>query len=229
MNRIQPVNNLVNNNTLNSSPLGDGGINKLFPVFLKLEQLHVLLIGAGNVGLEKLQALMNNAPGTKIRVVAKDVADSFAAFANQHKTVEIIIDEYKLGYLNECDIVVAAVNDIAISKRIRDDARQKGKLINVADTPELCDFYLGSSVTKGNLKLAISTNGKSPTISKRLREVFSEMLPDELDDVINNLQVLRNSLQGDFKNKVEELNKITQKLVEKPVSEAEKYEQYWFL
>src|SRR4051812_22880799 len=99
MNRIQPVNNLVNNNTLHSSPLGDGGkdggINKLFPVFLKLEQLHVLLIGAGNVGLEKLQALMNNAPATKIRVVAKDVADSFAAFANQHKTVEIIIDEYK--------------------------------------------------------------------------------------------------------------------------------------
>src|SRR3954454_9139236 len=102
MNKIEPV----NNNTSNSSPSGDGGksegVNKLFPVFLKLEQLHVLLIGAGNVGLEKLQALINNALGTKIRVVAKEVADSFAAFANQYETVEIIIDEYKPDYLNDC-------------------------------------------------------------------------------------------------------------------------------
>src|SRR4051812_33599631 len=196
-----------------NSPLADE-VNKLFPVFLKLEQLRVLLIGAGNVGLEKLQALINNALGTKIRVVAKEVADSFAAFANQYETVEIIIDEYKPDYLNDCDIVIAAVNDIATSKRIREDAKQKGKLINVADKPELCDFYLGSIVTKGNLKLAISTNGKSPTIAKRLKEIFNELLPEELDDVLNNIQQIREKLKGDFQNKVQQLNQITKVLVE---------------
>jgi len=214
MNKIEPV----NNNMLNSPPSGDegksGDINKLFPVFLKLEQLHVLLIGAGNVGLEKLQAIINNAPKTKIRVVAKDVSSSFAALANQFKTVEVIVAEYKPDYLNECNIVIAAVNDITTSKRIRDDAKQRGKLINVADKPELCDFYLGSIVTKGNLKLAISTNGKSPTVAKRLKEVFNELLPEELDEVLNNIQQIRNNLKGDFKNKVHKLNELTKVLLE---------------
>jgi len=221
MNKDEPA----NNSTLNSPPsepastsrkggAKSGGINNLFPVFLKLEELRVLLIGAGNVGLEKLQALINNAPATKIRVVAKDVADSFAALAHQYKAVEIIKDEYTPAYLNECDIVIAAVNDITTSKRISDDAKQKGKLINVADKPELCDFYLGSIVTKGSLKLAISTNGKSPTIAKRLKEVFNELLPEELDEVLNNMQQIRNNLKGDFKNKVHKLNELTKVLIE---------------
>jgi len=201
-------------NHINSTS-GDNG-NNLFPVFLKLEQLHVLLIGAGNVGLEKLQAIINNSPETKIKVVAKEVADSFAALADQYKNVEIVLAEYEHYYLDECDIVIAAVNDVPTSKRIRDDAKQKGKLINVADKPELCDFYLGSIVTKGNLKLAISTNGKSPTVAKRLKEVFNELLPEELDEVLNNIQQIRNKLKGDFKNKVHKLNELTKVLLEDP-------------
>src|SRR6476620_5104497 len=136
-----------------NSPVGDRGVNNLFPVFLKLEQLHVLVIGASNVGLEKLQAVINNAPQTKVTVVAKEVADSFAALANLYENVEIVIAEYEPRYLDGCDIVIAAVNDVTTSKRIRDDARHKGKLINVADKPELCDFYLGSIVQKGTFKL----------------------------------------------------------------------------
>ncbi len=207
----------------------DKETNKLFPIFLKLEDMRVLLIGAGNVGVEKLHAIVNNAPATQVLVIAKDINEEFKELAALHPNVHVQQTNYKADYLNDCDIVIAAVNDIALSTVIRNDAKAKGKLINVADKPYLCDFYLGSVVTKGNLKLAISTNGKSPTVAKRLREVFSELLPDELDEIMNNLQTIRNSLQGDFKNKVEELNKITQTLVEKPLSEAEKYEQYWFL
>lgn len=203
--------------------------NNLFPVFLKLEDMRVLLIGAGNVGVEKLNAIVNNAPATQVLVIAKEINDEFSELAALHPNVHVKQTAYSAEYLNDCDIAIAAVNDIALSTAIRNDAKVRGKLINVADKPYLCDFYLGSVVTKGNLKLAISTNGKSPTLSKRLREVFNELLPDELDDIIINLQLVRNNLQGDFKNKVEELNKITQKLVEKPLSDAEKYEQYWFL
>ena len=205
------------NNESNSpnSPLEVGGnINTLFPVFFKLEQLHVLLIGGGNVALEKLQAIVNNAPKTNVTVVAREVFGSFKEEANKHATVNIIIAEYESHYLDDCDLVIAAVNDIPTSERIRNDAKQKGKLINVADKPELCDFYLGSIVTKGNLKLAISTNGKSPTVAKRLREVFNELLPDELEEVLNNLQQIRNKLKGDFTNKVHQLNEITKILIE---------------
>lgn len=189
-------------------------INNLFPVFLKLENLRVLLIGAGNVGLEKLQAIINNAPKTKVTVVAKEISDCFAEVANQYSTIEIIKTSYNSSFLDDCDILISAVNDLQLSEQIRNDAKQKGKLINAADKPALCDFYLGSIVTKGNLKLAISTNGKSPTVAKRLKEIFNELLPDELDDVLNNLQQIREKLKGDFQNKVHRLNEITKVLVD---------------
>ena len=203
--------------------------NHLFPVFLKLEEMRVLLVGAGNVGLEKLNAILNNSPATTVRVVAKDITDEFRQLASQHNNINVIQAEYNPSYLDDCHIVIAAVNDIALSTVIRNDAKAKGKLINVADKPYLCDFYLGSVVTRGNLKMGISTNGKSPTMAKRLKEIFQEMLPEELDEVMDNLHLIRNSLEGDFHSRIKELNKITQSLVEKPMSEAEKYEQYWFL
>lgn len=84
----------------------------------------------------------------------------------------------------------------------------------MADKPELCDFYLGSIVQKGDLKIAISTNGKSPTIAKRLKEVLNEGLPAELDNTLQQMSHLRNSLNGDFAYKVKKLNEVTSILVE---------------
>lgn len=205
---------MSNHDVLHNQPaMAKEHANKLFPVFFKLEQMHVLLIGGGNVALEKLQAIVNNAPATKVTVVAKEIFDVFREEAVKHPTIEIINASYEPFYLDNCDLVIAAVNDIPTSELIRRDAKAKGKLINVADKPELCDFYLGSIVTKGNLKLAISTNGKSPTVAKRLKEVFNEMLPEELEDVLNNLQHIRNKLKGDFTNKVQQLNEITKVLL----------------
>ncbi|HVX49978.1 MAG TPA: bifunctional precorrin-2 dehydrogenase/sirohydrochlorin ferrochelatase [Chitinophagaceae bacterium] len=200
--------------------------NHLFPVFLKLEELNVLLIGAGSAGLEKLNAILNNSPATKVTVVAQHISEDFNNAARR-QNITLIKDSYSPGFLEDADIVICAVNDPSLSKIIRDDAKQRGKLVNVADKPALCDFYLGSIVSKGNLKLAISTNGKSPTLAKRLREVFSEMLPGELDEVMDNLQQIREQLKGDFAHKVSELNRITKTLVEKPAPKDA--EDYWFL
>ena len=212
-----------------SLPCGEvgGGINHLFPVFLKLEQLKVLLIGAGNVGLEKLTAIVNNSPATHVTVIAKEVLPAFAELALQAKHVHIIQTTYQASFIDNADIVISAVNDLELSKTIKADAQQRSKLINVADKPELCDFYLGSIVTRGSVKLAISTNGKSPTVAKRLKEVLQDLLPDELEEVLDNLQQIREQLKGDFQHKVSELNKITKTLVEKPVPKDA--EDYWFL
>ena len=93
--------------------------------------------------------------------------------------------------------------------------------MNVADTPDQCDFYLGSIVQKGNLKIAISTNGKSPTMAKRMKEVLQQALPNELDDSITNLNTIRNKLNGSFETKVKRLNEITQVLIDDSVVEKE--------
>ena len=85
--------------------------------------------------------------------------------------------------------------------------------MNIADTPDLCDFYLGGIVTKGNVKIAISTNGKSPTMAKRLRQFFEELIPDDVDDLVINLNQYRKTLKTNFKHKVNVLNELTKEFI----------------
>ncbi len=189
--------------------------NDLFPIFLKLEQLRLLIVGGGNVALEKLHAVLQNSPLTNIQIVATEIRPEIKELAAKHENIVLQARPFESIDLDNCEIVIVAVNDKSISESIYTEAKQKGKLLNVADTPELCDFYLSSIVKKGNLKIAISTNGKSPTIAKRLKETFTAALPDELDQVLDNMYRIRNRLNGNFEHKVKKLNALTRILVEK--------------
>lgn len=193
--------------------------NPLFPVFLKLNDLHTVVIGAGNVGLEKLTAILNNSPEAKVTVIALSILPEVHSLAAEYKKVSIVQKSFTDSDLDNADVVIAATNDSELNKFARESAHERKLLINVADKPELCDFYLGSIVQKGDLKIAISTNGKSPTIAKRLKEVLNEGLPDELDTTLQQMSELRNSLSGDFTDKVRKLNAVTSVLVEPKVIE----------
>jgi siroheme synthase-like protein len=197
--------------------VADSG-NNLFPVFIKLENLRVLIIGGGNVGLEKLQAVVQNSPAARIRLVSPTINEKIFKIIRHHPNITIEQRAYSINDMDDADIVIAAVNNLNTSEQIRDDAHKKGKLVNVADKPELCDFYLSSVVRKGNLKIAISTNGKSPTIAKRLKEVINNLIPDEVDDVLENMQLIRNQMNGDFHEKVKQLNDLTKTLVAKQIT-----------
>jgi uncharacterized protein len=188
--------------------------NKLFPVFLKLEELELLLVGAGNVGLEKLNSLLSNSPGAKITIVAPKIKDEVKQLLQKHSSCTLLQRCFEENDLEDKELVILATDDKALHKKIKAFADKKGILVNVADTPELCDFYLSSIVQKGNLKIAISTNGKSPTAAKRIKEVLNKALPGELDEVIENLHEVRNKLNGNFEYKVKKLNAITKVLVE---------------
>jgi uncharacterized protein len=189
--------------------------NNLFPVFLKLEHLQVLLVGGGNVGLEKLRAILQNEPNTSVTLVAREVIADLKEFATSYPLVNIIEREFNNDDVNEKDIVIVAVNNKDTSRYIRNVAKEHRLLVNVADTPELCDFYLGSIVQKGSVKIAISTNGKSPTIAKRLKEVLQQAIPSEINNVVDNMQIIRNNLNGNFQEKVKQLNDLTKLLVAK--------------
>ncbi|MEP6951488.1 MAG: TSUP family transporter [Ginsengibacter sp.] len=191
--------------------------NKLFPVFLKLEELNVLLVGAGNVGLEKLQAILNNAPATSVTVIAAEINEEVKKLAATHSTILLIERNFEPGDLDHKDILIVAVNDTSVSGYIRVLAKQKKLLVNVADNPDLCDFYLGSIVQKGNLKIAISTNGKSPTVAKRLKEQINDMVPDEIENVLQNMHIIRKDLTGDFAKKVKQLDELTKVLAAKQI------------
>lgn len=188
--------------------------NNLFPIFLKLEELRLLIIGAGEIGYEKLGTVLSNTPEAHVTVVANFIKKEVRELAFQHKNVQLIQAAYHTEFLDNCDVVIAAVNDLDLAERIRQDTKQKGKLLNAADKPSLCDFYLGSVITKGDVKIAISTNGKSPTLARRIKEFFNEALPDELETLVTNLNTIRNKIQEGFKERVKKLNDITSSLVE---------------
>jgi siroheme synthase-like protein len=184
--------------------------NQLFPVFLQLQNLRLLIVGGGFIALEKLKVVLFNSPATKIILVSVSITEDIVELAKIHSNLSLVRRAFVPSDLDTVDLAIVAVNNLTTARSIYDDAKQKGKLINVADNPELCDFYLSSVVKKGNLKIAISTNGKSPTLAKRLKETFNDLLPDEIDDVLSNLQMIRNNLKGDFADKVSRLNEITQ-------------------
>jgi siroheme synthase-like protein len=189
--------------------------NTLFPVFLKLENFRVLIVGGGKVGLEKVTAIINNSPATKITLVATHVSEEIKSIQSNYN-ITIHQRSFKETDLNDIDLVIVAVNNRETSIEIKQLAQQKHILANVADTPDQCDFYLGSIVQKGNVKIAVSTNGKSPTLAKRIRETFEESFPNEINESLDNLTKVRGYLSGDFTEKVKQLNAITSVLSSNP-------------
>jgi uncharacterized protein len=188
--------------------------NRLFPVFLKLENLNLLLVGAGNVGAEKLNAVLQNAPSTNITIVSKEISEAARNLAIDFPNVQLLQKEFTEHDLENKDLVIVAINNKTISNDIRNAAKAARLLVNVADTPDLCDFYLGAIVQKGDVKIAISTNGKSPTLAKRIKEVLNDFLPGNLHQLANNLNAIRDRLKGNFSEKVKKLNELTSMLRE---------------
>jgi hypothetical protein len=197
--------------------------NHLFPVFLKLEEMHVLLVGGGKVALEKLSAILKNSPATTILLVATVISNEIKTLARSHSNIKMQERPFEEGDLNGADIVMIAIDDKVQSEAIRNRAKAAGKLVNAADKPELCDFYLSSVVQKGHVKIAISTNGKSPTMAKRLKEVLNGAIPAEISGITDNLNLIRNRLNGNFSSKVKKLDKITQVMVDNETSEVEQW------
>lgn len=186
--------------------------NELYPIFLKLHNLSVLIVGGGNVGLEKLSFLLKSSPNAKVEVVAPTFIPELVSLAEAHPGVKLTGKKFKKKMLKKRHMVIACTNDLKVNKRVYTLSRKRYLICNIADTPDLCDYYLGGIVTKGNVKIAISTNGKSPTTAKRLREFFEEVIPEDINEMVQNLNEYRKTLKGDFEDKVQKMNEITASL-----------------
>ncbi len=188
--------------------------NTLYPIFLKTANLHVLIVGGGHVAEEKLTFLTKSSPDAKITMVSPMFRKGTLELAAKYD-VTLIKDWYHEKYLHGKHLVIATTDVPEVNIQVYNNCRAMDKLVNVADNPPYCDFYMGGIVTKGNVKVAISTNGKSPTTAKRLRQFFEEVIPDDISQMVQNLNDYRKTLKGDFEQKVDKMNEITQKLVEK--------------
>jgi precorrin-2 dehydrogenase/sirohydrochlorin ferrochelatase len=188
--------------------------NNLYPIFLKTKSLNVLIVGGGNVAEEKLTFLLKSSPDAHVTMLSPMFREGTISLAKKG-CVTLVEDVYNKHYLTGKHMVVATTDIPEINVEVWQDCRAVSKLVNVADNPPYCDFYMGGIVTKGNVKIAISTNGKSPTTAKRLRQFFEEVLPENIDDLVKNLNKYRKTIKGNFEEKVEKLNAFTKSLVEK--------------
>lgn len=187
--------------------------NTLFPVFLRLDRLNTLVVGGGNVALEKVSALLRNSPEARVTMVAPFYREELLEYLADFPLVERLERKFEFGDLEGRDVVICATDDRDLHVQIKLRASEKHLLCNVADTPDLCDFYLGSIVQKGDLKIAISTNGKSPTLAKRIRAFLEDVIPDEIQAGLEGMEEARKTLKGDFQEKIRVLNELTKDFI----------------
>lgn len=184
-------------------------MNTLFPVFFRTDKIKLLIVGGGAVGTEKVTAILKHCPDAQITVIAPEIREEILDLSKQHSGLKFKYKSYEKMDLAGHNLVISATCFIDLNAQVQRDCNEAAILCNIADTPDRCDFYMCSVVTKGDLKIAISTNGKSPTMAKRIREWMEDILPENLQRVLDNLQTLRERMKGDFESKVKELDEIT--------------------
>jgi precorrin-2 dehydrogenase/sirohydrochlorin ferrochelatase len=142
-------------------------VTNLFPMFLKLEGKRCLVVGAGKVGEPKIAGLLET--GARIRVVALDATPAVREWAHIGR-IEFDLRPFHPDDLNGSFLAVVATSSRSLNERIYNEAQHRGILCNVVDVPDLCDFYYPSIVRRGDLQIAVSTAGKSPSLAQKIRQ-----------------------------------------------------------
>jgi uroporphyrin-III C-methyltransferase/precorrin-2 dehydrogenase/sirohydrochlorin ferrochelatase len=160
----------------------------LVPIFVNLENRSVLLVGAGNVALDKIGTLLKT--GLRLRVVAPSVLPEVRQLAAQGK-LELIERSFEPEDLEGSFLVITATDSPEANHAVYREAVARNILCNSVDDVPNCDFFFGSVVSRGDLQIAISTAGESPAVAQRLRREIDEQLPQDLGDWLAHLGELR--------------------------------------
>jgi precorrin-2 dehydrogenase / sirohydrochlorin ferrochelatase len=142
-------------------------MKSLFPMFVKLERRNVLVVGAGQVGELKIRGLLPT--GASVRVVAREASQAVREWAHNG---EIALEEraFLLSDLDDVFLIVVASSSRDLNELIFQEAQSRRIPCNVVDVPEQCDFYYPAVVRRGDLQIAISTSGQSPSLAQRIRQ-----------------------------------------------------------
>jgi len=143
---------------------------------LKLRGRRSLVVGGGDVGLEKVEGLL--ACDGDVTVVAPDLQPELQRLADEG-SIEWIAREYQPADLEGTFMVIAATNDSEVNIKVYDDAEKRAMLVNVVDVPPLCNFILPAIVRTGPLAIAISTAGASPALAKRMKQEISQLFGED--------------------------------------------------
>ncbi len=142
-------------------------MSNLFPMFLKLEGKRCLVVGAGKVGEPKIASLLDT--GASIHVVALEASPAVHAWAKAGK-ITLELRAFAAEDLDETFLAIVATASSALNESIYREAQRRGVLCNVVDVPQYCDFYYPAVVRRGDLQIAVSTSGQSPSLAQKIRQ-----------------------------------------------------------
>ncbi|WP_054034010.1 precorrin-2 dehydrogenase/sirohydrochlorin ferrochelatase family protein [Desulfatitalea tepidiphila] len=164
---------------------------RYYPVSLDIQGRACLVVGGGQVGSRKVGALL--ACGARVTVVSPQATETIANLAQQGR-ITWKQRAYRSTDQQGTFLVIGATNDEALNQRIHDDAEQAGRLCNIADQPQRCNFVLPSVVRQGNLTIAISTSGQSPAFAKYMRRQLQAQFGPEYGRFLDLMGALRRRL-----------------------------------
>ena len=162
-----------------------------FPAFLKFDDKKILIVGGGNVALEKLEHLLDFTQD--ITLIAQQYNDASMALIQQHNLTHFV-KTYETGDCKEFDIVIADVDNFTLQEEIYLETRQYSCLCNCVDLQKYCDFIFPSYVKKGDLTIAISTGGASPAVAKQLRIFLSKLIPNSIVEFLEQMKNYRKTM-----------------------------------
>ncbi|MCF7956258.1 MAG: bifunctional precorrin-2 dehydrogenase/sirohydrochlorin ferrochelatase [Phycisphaerae bacterium] len=159
-----------------------------YPINLDLTGKPVTVIGAGSVGARKIRALCD--AGAKVTLVSKNFASDFDNIC-KGLDIEVIKGTYKPEHIKNAVLAIAATDDRSLNEQIYKDCQNAKVICNVVDVPDLCDFYVPAVVKRGDLQIAIGTDGKCPAYSGRIRRKLEEIFTEDHGKFLDELSIAR--------------------------------------
>ena len=190
-----------------------------YPVNLNLDNMEIIIVGGGNVALRKCMNFLDF--GKSVTVLAPEFDSRFLELGNK---VDLINDIFKEEYIDKFDIVVAATDDKEVNEEIACICRKKSKLINVVDSRDLSDFTVSSYVKRGDLLIGISTGGKIPALSAKIRRDLEEIYDESFAEYVDLLGESREKIIKKYEDKTER-KEVLKALVKLDIEELKEIEK----
>ncbi|MGE4547331.1 MAG: bifunctional precorrin-2 dehydrogenase/sirohydrochlorin ferrochelatase [Desulfurella sp.] len=174
-----------------------------FPIFVDLRDKNVVIVGAGDIAYRKIKVLLPFCP--KITVIAKEANEQIKELFLLKK-IDLIIKEFDKNDIQQNPfLVVVAVDDLDLQKKISKMCFENNILVNSVDSKECCNFIFGSIIQNGDLVIGINTSSKAPAVSKALKAYLMQLLPKNIESLIERVAILRKT---DTKNMQTEIKKF---------------------
>lgn len=164
-----------------------------YPIFIDLDEAACLIVGGGEIALRKAEGLL--ACGAQITLIAPEICPDLESLAKKNHRLYLLREEYTQRDLSAYRLIFAATGRPAVNAQVAADAADAGVLVNVVDTPELCQFQAAAVVKRGPLQVAVHSGGVCPALSAALRAELDAALPESLDAYATALGEIRNGLR----------------------------------